>query len=457
MSSRDNMINAAKERAKMIDNYIKNNRLCNTKKRHSVFQSNKIERINVYELPRRLVRLNPNNGRFKAELDIIQQDRKQENKAIELDPNNAEDSKTLQDMNQGKYPPSSERQRAYKNLLENIKEVAQKTGGNGQEAPGLITHDGILINGNRRWVVMEELADANKKKKHAAEPLKYDTIEVARLKKDVDKYTLWKNEAKEQISQDSREEYDYVNSALEIKRGFELLKDQGMSDKKARTEIAKAMYGRTEKDIVAYLDFLDITDLFLESVDRKGQYTFVQELGDDKGIVTILQELAKERKKHQREGMGLDEMELWINSAFAFCLFSKEKPKISQDGRSRRLSFGHREYRQFQKKVLESPDIRTKFPNSSIVKEIDLTNPSPNDVTEFYQRMRESQEEYDINEDIITPVSLLKKAQVSLSKVSKDLSGSRKEDKVKQIKGDGGLEYLEDIDRSIVEIKKKIK
>ena len=455
MSSRDEMMKAATERAKLIDEYISDHPECDTKMVQNAFQSGKIEAIKVYELPRNLVRLNPNNGRFKAELDIITHERKQENKPIELNPNHPDDVKTLQDMIRGEYPRSSERRRAYENLRDNIHEVAQKTGTNGQEVPGLITHDGILVNGNRRWVVMEELASADKKTR-PGEPLKYDKIRVGRLKKDVDKYTLWKNEAKEQISQDSREEYDYVNSALEIKRGFQLLTDQGMSEKKAKVEIAKTVYGRNEKDITAYLDFLDITDLFLDYIDKEGQYTLVQESGDDKGIVTILQELAKERKKNVKSGMGIEEMDQWLKSTFTFCLFSKEKPTVTQGDTAKKLSFGHREYRQFQKKVLDPPEIRQEFFENPDVQKIDLANTTVEDATAFYQAVRDAQTKYDINEDINTPVSLLKHAVITLSKVSQDLNGSRKEAMVEQIKNSGGMQHLSDITTYLEDINKKI-
>lgn len=449
------MLKEAKKRAKVIDEYISNPE-CDAKTAHNVFQSGKIEAIKVFELPRHLVRLNPNNGRFKAELTIIQQDRKQENKPIELDPDNYDDNKTLQDMIKGEYPQSSDRRRAYKNLLENIREVAQKTGTNGQEDPGLITHDGILINGNRRWVVMEELSVTDKKR--SGEPLKYDKIFVARLKPGVDKYTLWKNEAKEQISRDSREEYDYVNSALEIKRGFELLVDQGMSKKKAMTEIAKTVYGRTEKDIAAYLDFLDFADLFLEYVGKDGQYTFVQESGDDKGVVTILQELAKEHKKKQRSGTDIDEMHKWLTASFAFCMLSKEKHEVTtKQGKAKKLLFGHREYRQFHRKVLDSPDICKKFLESPTVGKIDLANITNNDAQAFYQDVRDAETEYDIKEDINTPVSLIKKATIALSEVSQELQGSFKKDMVKQIKNEGGLQHLSDIDTYLKDIRQKIK
>lgn len=457
MSSRDKMIKMAKERERLIDEYIKNNRAATTNGVHTVFQSDKIEQIKVYELPRKLLRLNPNNGRFRAELDVIQEDRRRDNKPLELDPDNKDDNRALQDMIRGEYPSSPERRQSFKKLLNNIKEVAQKTGTNGQEQPGLITYDGILINGNRRWTIMEDLADVNKKKKQTGEPLKYDKMRVARLERGTDKYTLWKNEAKEQISQDSRERYNYVNSALEIKRGFSLLRDQGMSEKKAIIEIAKTIHGQEEKSVVAYLDFLRVADLFLEYTDKKEQYTFLLDSGDEKGIVTILQDVAKEYKKRRNAG-DISETDQWLRSLFAFCWFSKERPRVkANDGTLKQLSFGHREYRTFNTKVLGKPDIRKKFFSNPAVRKLDLSNMAPGDAKGFYQAIREYQEEYDIKEDINTPVSLLKKATTALSKVSQDLNGSRKGAMVTQIRNDGGLQHLSDIEEYVKDIRQKMK
>ena len=426
----------------------------------NAFQSNKIESIKTYEIPRSLMRLNPNNGRFKAELDIIQEERKERGIPIELDPDNPEDVVTIQGMIRGDHPTSSERKTAYKNLLANIEEVASKTGTNGQEVSGLITHDGILINGNRRWVVMNELAEVTKRK--IGEPLKFDKLRVGRLKKGISRYELWKNEAKEQISQESREEYDYVNSALEIRFGFDLLVDQGMNEKKAKNEIAKTLYGRTVKNVTDYLDFLEIADLFLENINKKKQYTYIQESnsdGEGKGIVTLLQDIAKEHKKYTKaEDMDIEKLERWFTAVCAFCKFSKEKPTVTSiDGRKKTLTFGHRAYRTFQKKIISNSSIRDKFLESKILEKINIAKPTEENISEYYQTIRNFEESYDITEDINTPISLLTKAQTSLSEVVKKLEGTHKAAMVQQINNENGMEKIEEIQIFIKEIIRKIK
>jgi len=329
-ASRDGLMVISEERGKAIQQYITDHPECNTNMVINAFQFDKISPANVFELPRNLLRLNPENGRFKAELDIIREERKSAGKPLELDPDDDDDVKTIRDMIKGIYPKNAERASAFKKLYDNIYEVAQKTGTNGQEVPGLITYDGILVNGNRRDTVMEVLAETTKKKK--GEPLKYHYIRVGILEEGVHKYDLWKNEAKEQISQESREEYDYVNSALEIKRGYELLRKKGLSDKKTKDEISKTLYGRTSKDIEGYLDFLKIADLFLKQIGRKDQYRYIQESGGlgEKGIVTILQEVAKQRTKYEKEGWSAVNLAKWFKAVSLFCVLSKVKHTITK-------------------------------------------------------------------------------------------------------------------------------
>lgn len=455
MSSRDELIQTADQRANTIEAYIDSNPLSSTGIILNAFADDKIEALKVYKLPRHMLLLNPNNGRFKAELDIIHKDRANDGKPIELNPTDSDDNKTIQDMIRGEYPHSSERKSAFKALKENIFEISQKTDNNGQEVAGLITYDGILINGNRRWVVMEDLAGVSKRKK--GEPLKYDFLLVARLSKGVSPYDLWKNEAKEQISQESREEYDYVNSALEIKRGFDMLTERGMTEKKAKAEITKTLFGRSEKDVTGYLDFLEMADLFLEEIGKKDEYTYIQESEGKKGIVTILHEVSQERKKYIKNNLPLEELGSWTKAMCAFCRFSKEKPEVHlSDGTKRKLTFEHREYRTFQKKVIEQPEMRKKFLTNPIIDEIDIKTLDEEDVSKFYRVIRDAQEEYDIKLDINTPVSLLKKAQIVLSKVSQDLTGSRKSDMVEQIRKEGGLQYIKDIKNLLRDIGKKI-
>lgn len=456
MSSRDALIKKAERRASAIDEYLKSHN-AKTGMVMNAFQSRKIESLEVVEVERQYLRLNPHNGRFAAELDVIHQDRKSEGRPSELDPDDPEDLKILTNMLKGEYPPSAERKRAYNLLKDNIQEVGEKTGTNGQEQPGLITHDGILINGNRRWVVMEDLAAVNVKQD--GKPYQHNTMRVGRLKKDVDQYDLWKNEAKEQISQESREEYDYVNSALEIKRGYELLKNQGHSDAQAKLEISKTLYGRKPKDIDFYLRFLKIADLYLELIGKKHQYRFLQDTSrnGEKGITSILQEVSVQREKFLKAGMDPNELSKWFRVVCLFGRLSKERPTIDENGKPRQLSFSHREYRQFNTKVMGDDQIRKEFLKLPMFDNADIVkNAGVNDAKNFFEAIKVHEDKFDVNRNITSPIGLLEKAKHALNKVSEDLQGTYKAEKLRALKDNHGHEHVRDIVDLAKDILKKL-
>jgi len=456
-TSRDILIAKSEEREKIIQQFIDQNPKCDTNMVVNAFQYDEISPVKVYDLPRHLLRLNPENGRFKAELDIIRDERKSAGKPLELDPDDDDDVKTIRDMIKGIHPKNAERENAFKKLYDNIYEVSQKTGTNGQEVPGLITSDGILVNGNRRDTVMEELTETTKKKK--GEPLKYNSIRVGILDKGVSTYDLWKNEAKEQISQESREEYDYVNSALEIKRGYALLRKKGLTDKKAKDEISKTLYGRSAKDVEAYIDFLKIADLFLKQIGKKDQYRYIQESGGgsgEKGIVTILQEVAKQRTKYEKEDLPTDVLTKWFKAVSLFCVLSKIKPSVTKSGKTRKLTFGHREFRLFQRKAMATNETRKRVLDAPVLSTVNLAKPTSEHAYEFNQAIDRAQGLFDVEEAIADPLTLLEKARDSLSKVSQDLNSSHKKEMLKLIHATKGDQYIKDIKSLISDITKKI-
>jgi len=459
-NSRTLLKKLADERAKAIRKYITDNPKCATGNTIIAYQHNTTEKIKVYSLPRHLLRLNPGNGRFKAELEVIHEDRKNAGKPLELDPSLPEDVKILRDMLKGKYPKNAERENAYKKLYDDILQISMLINNNGQEVPGMITYDGTYVNGNRRDTVMEDLSETTKKRK--GQPLKYNEISVGILSKDVTPYELWKNEAREQISQESREEYDYVNSALEVKVGYDMLADKKFSHKKIIEELSTSFFGRSAEDIENYLTFLKTADQFLKLVKRPGQYRYIQESGNEsgeKGIVTILQEAGKiQNKLKEDEDWDGESLNKWFKSMSIFCICSKNKPMVpNSKGKSQKLSFGHREFRNFQKKAMSTAETRKKVFSSPVLDKIDWLHPSNDDALRFHQDVSNAQALYDIKEEITTPLMLLEKASESLSQVSQDLNSSKRAIMVKAIKKEKGERFISEIKKLITDISKKLK
>jgi hypothetical protein len=133
-----------------------------------------------------------------------------------------------------------------------------------QMEPGVITHDGFVVNGNRRMAVLEEL--------HGKEPTgKWLFLEAVRLPSTITEKDIWKIEAGLQLSKDKIAEYHPVNELLKIKQGIEA--------RLSPAEIAAAMYGRTAEEIDESLKRLQLIDDFLDFFGQPGNYGLIRKFG----------------------------------------------------------------------------------------------------------------------------------------------------------------------------------
>lgn len=133
-----------------------------------------------------------------------------------------------------------------------------------QMEPGVITHDGFVINGNRRMAVLEDL--------HIDEPTgKWLFLEAVRLPEDISEKDIWKIEAGLQLSKDKVAEYHPVNELLKIK--------QGIDAQLSIEEIAECMYGRTPAYITESISRLELIDSFLDFFNQPGNYDCIRKFG----------------------------------------------------------------------------------------------------------------------------------------------------------------------------------
>jgi len=133
-----------------------------------------------------------------------------------------------------------------------------------QMEPGVITHDGFVVNGNRRMAVLEEL--------HIEEPTgKWLFLEAVRLPATITEKDIWKIEAGLQLSKDKIAEYHPVNELLKIKQGI----NAGLSI----DEIAASMYGRNPDEIKESLARLQLIDNFLDFFNQPGNYGLIRKVG----------------------------------------------------------------------------------------------------------------------------------------------------------------------------------
>jgi len=137
-------------------------------------------------------------------------------------------------------------------------DLAQK----GQIRPGIITCDGILINGNRRKALLDELYEETGEEK-------YKYLEAHVLPSDITKSDIWLIEAGIQMSTPQQLEYSPINNLLKLKEG--ILSGLRIAD------MASRIYGMTAQAIRTDLERLKLIDEYLEEFIRKpGKYYYLK-------------------------------------------------------------------------------------------------------------------------------------------------------------------------------------
>lgn len=135
---------------------------------------------------------------------------------------------------------------------------------NTQINPGIITADGIVINGNRRKALLTELY----KDTHAE---KYKYLDAHILPPDIKKKELWLIEAGIQLSTPQQLEYSPINNLLKLKEGI----NSGLKI----ADMASRIYGVTEEKIQGDLERLTLIDEYLDVfLGKKEKYHLVKGL-----------------------------------------------------------------------------------------------------------------------------------------------------------------------------------
>lgn len=161
--------------------------------------------------------------------------------------------------------------RIIKNLLLSIrKEENEKIKSDlkkkGQIWPGIITCDGIVINGNRRKALLEELhAETGEER--------YKYLEVHVLPSNITKSELWLIEAGIQMSAPYQLEYSPINDLLKFKDGI----NSGLTVE----EMAARIYGISAEKIKLDLKRLDLIDEYLKDfIGKPGKYYLTNGLAE---------------------------------------------------------------------------------------------------------------------------------------------------------------------------------
>lgn len=146
---------------------------------------------------------------------------------------------------------------------EKIKEDLRR---NTQISPGIITVDGVVINGNRRKALLRELyCDTHDEK--------YNYLDAHVLPSDITKSELWLIEAGIQLSAPQQLDYSPINHLLKLSEGL----NSGLTI----PEMASRIYGVTEEQLESDTRRLDLINEYLTYVvGKEGKYYLVKNLNE---------------------------------------------------------------------------------------------------------------------------------------------------------------------------------
>lgn len=349
-----------------------------------------------YQLPLHLVIYNANNGR----LAVDRREWESEHQRL-LDGSNPEDAGIIRDMLLD----------LDKDKTETLKEDLRQKG---QMEPGVITHDGVVINGNRRMAIFEEL--------HTKEPTgKWDSMEVVRLNSGVSEKDLWKIEAGLQLSKDKVAEYHPVNEILKIKEGIE----RGLST----DEVAAAIYAWTANEVELALDRLNLIDNFLEFFGQPSNYGLIKKFGLHEYFIDIQKTVIARAKR-----VDVDNKELQKRLVCAFALI-RSSVRLQSEG-TKKKGITHWDIRKLDK-VYSDAFAREEF--VPVITEAKEPHTAPDE--EVIDGFRDAIDVLQMREERDKPLKLIEKAKNALSSIDTDSINTETDEQIcSQIKE--GLQEL---------------
>ena len=264
-----------------------------------------------------------------------------------------------------------------------------------------------------------------------------------------------------QAGRQGREEYDHVNAALQIRRGYELLRERGLDDAQAKAEISETLRWRT-KDIESSLKFLEVVDMFLDAIGNKSQYGLLIRAGDRDGreAALILRDVSVQRDKFHKAGMPPDLLARWFTASCLFARFAAGGGGGNGGGGGAPSGpqLTCHDYRSFSAKVMGDDQIRKKFLGLSLFGIPDAARTADAcDARGFLDAVRLYEREFDAKHDAVSPTGNLERAAQALAAVCAGLQGANKAEMLRALRDGRGRERLSDIAALAEDILRRLK
>ena len=211
----------------------------------------KLESMDVYQIPLDILVFNKYNGR------ILSRTKSLENQHKLINPDTKEGKKLIEGLLYDSKPQKNE---------ETLKSLTKI----GQEKVGIITEDGIIIDGNRRAMLLNRIPQIDYFKAIIL-PVEYDGNPL-----EIEKF-----ETKYQLGEERKLDYNPIEIYLKIQQLYTRISnkkyDRDNIDKKAIKKIYEWVGNykniNSERDIIFTLDVMNTMDDYLDTFEYNGFYT----------------------------------------------------------------------------------------------------------------------------------------------------------------------------------------
>lgn len=217
--------------------------------RQAIFWRSTLQSMDAYEIPLECLIYNKYNGRILSRTKTL------ESQGREIDPDTEDGKKTIEKLLWGS--------KEIKNEITK-RDIEEK----GQLKVGMITKDGIVIDGNRRVMLLNRLGKSHFRAIVLPVALEDDPIEVEKL------------ETTYQMGEDEKLGYNPIEKYLKAKQIYKKLSEQFPHDK-CVDQIADWM-GESKVEIEDWLTVVNIIDDYLDYLGYKGVYAMADTPSDGK-------------------------------------------------------------------------------------------------------------------------------------------------------------------------------
>lgn len=208
----------------------------------------------VYKIPLTFLSYNPHNTRFLAEAKTIER-----RLGSELSDENYEHVEEIE-----KFIWNSKRDKNESTIDSLIKD--------GQLQPGVVTIDGIILSGNRRFRLLNEIS--RNKSRYSRPGINLDGLEyfeAAIIEQQLSKKDIVKYESYYQYGTDDKVDYDPIQKYIAAHDQREM----GFSIKEVADNFATMTEGK-ERKVKEWLEVYDLMDEYLQYIGENGIFTALE-------------------------------------------------------------------------------------------------------------------------------------------------------------------------------------